>query len=72
MAGGFWDGKSTIVEPLARLCWMFEDDTQMRQNHLASLLNALKNGVDTLRRYAMTGCGSVASTKDVIVQSSTH
>ncbi len=66
VAGGFWDGTSTIVEPLTRLCWMFEDNTQMRQNHLASLLYALRNGVHALGRYAMTSCGSRSFTKDVI------
>ncbi|PCH42132.1 hypothetical protein WOLCODRAFT_25150 [Wolfiporia cocos MD-104 SS10] len=45
VAGGFYDGKSVIVEPLIRPCLMMEDDTDKRQQELAQVLYASFNAV---------------------------
>ncbi|KAG9050148.1 hypothetical protein FS837_007447 [Tulasnella sp. UAMH 9824] len=48
ICGGFHGGKSTIVEPLAEPCLLFDDCLHRRQEVLARQLYALTQGVDTL------------------------
>ncbi|KAG8942215.1 hypothetical protein FRC03_003504, partial [Tulasnella sp. 419] len=48
IAGGFWDGKSVIVEPLGPAFMMFPDCSHDRIQTLARQLYALKQGVNTL------------------------
>ncbi|KAG9041299.1 hypothetical protein FS837_012428 [Tulasnella sp. UAMH 9824] len=48
ICGGFHDGKSAIVEPLAEPCLLFDDLLHNRQEVLARQLFALKEAVDAL------------------------
>ncbi|KAG8915230.1 hypothetical protein FRC00_006434 [Tulasnella sp. 408] len=48
ISGGFHDGASAIVEPLAEPCLLFDDLLHNRQEVLARQLFALKKAVDTL------------------------
>ncbi|KAG9044245.1 hypothetical protein FS837_008564 [Tulasnella sp. UAMH 9824] len=48
ICGGFHDGQSTIVEPLAEPCLLFDDLLHNRQEVLARQLLALKKAVDAL------------------------
>jgi hypothetical protein len=51
VSGGFYDGKSTIVEPLVHFGMMLHDLLYERQEDLARLLLALKQGIDTISRW---------------------
>lgn len=44
VSGGFYDGKSAIVEPLTHSCMMLRDDSFNREEYLARQLLALKHG----------------------------
>ncbi|KAG8987440.1 hypothetical protein FRB90_003342 [Tulasnella sp. 427] len=48
ISGGFYDGKSTIVEPLVEPCLMFDDRLLAHQETLTCQLLALKQAVTTL------------------------
>ncbi|CAG8678193.1 5647_t:CDS:2, partial [Acaulospora colombiana] len=48
VSGGFYDGSSVIVEPLAQPCLMLPDYRHRRQSQLASMLLAVKEAVEGL------------------------
>lgn len=48
VAGGCFDGKSVVVEPLGDPCWMLPDSHHQRQERLMSVLIAIKEGVKSL------------------------
>ncbi|KAG9029951.1 hypothetical protein FRB95_004704 [Tulasnella sp. JGI-2019a] len=48
LSGGFYDGKSIIVEPLAHPCMMLYDHSGRRQDDLARQLFASRNGITTI------------------------
>jgi hypothetical protein len=47
-AGGFFDGTSVIVEPLAPPCLMLPDHLRERQEALARVLAATKEAVESI------------------------
>ncbi|KAL0957828.1 hypothetical protein HGRIS_000015 [Hohenbuehelia grisea] len=49
VAGGFYDGFNTLVEPLTRPCYMLADETGRRQQDLARVLYALYRGIQSLK-----------------------
>jgi hypothetical protein len=49
-AGGFFDGMSVIVEPLAPPCLMLPDHLQQRQQALARVLAATKEAMQSISR----------------------
>ncbi|OBZ78427.1 hypothetical protein A0H81_02391 [Grifola frondosa] len=49
VAGGFYDGSSAIVEPLAQPCFMLIDETDRREQELARLLYAVDQGLEELK-----------------------
>ena len=51
VCGGFYDGESAIVEPLADPCMMLPDCMYKRQQHLARQLFALQQGIATVVRW---------------------
>ena len=51
VAGGFYDGRSTIVEPLGNPCFMLGDYIGSQQEYLKKLLYALRKGVDDISEY---------------------
>jgi hypothetical protein len=48
IAGGFYDGTSTIVEPLTPNMFMLPDRTQGRPMAIAQCLLALKNAIELI------------------------
>ncbi|PVF95586.1 hypothetical protein CPB86DRAFT_799625 [Serendipita vermifera] len=51
VSGGFFDGDSVLVEPLAQPCLMLPDYHHQRQSQLASVLHATKEAVEGLLQY---------------------
>lgn len=51
VAGGFYDGKQVIAEPLGDICIMLKDDTLVRCEKLARVLYALASGIGKLKKY---------------------
>ncbi|RXW12319.1 hypothetical protein EST38_g13535 [Candolleomyces aberdarensis] len=49
IAGGFYDGKTIIVEPLIRPLWLLKDCGSGRERDVAAALSALWDGVQGLR-----------------------
>ncbi|KAG8908628.1 hypothetical protein FRB99_004916 [Tulasnella sp. 403] len=52
VSGGFYDGKSTIVEPLTHPCLMLPDYSHKRQEDLARQLFALRQGITIIAGLA--------------------
>lgn len=50
VAGAFFDGSASVVEPLGQPHWMIMDYKGDRQIALAQLLNALDHGLQELLR----------------------
>lgn len=50
VSGGFFDGKSTVIEPLTEPCLMLPDYSMKRQEQLANVLFAMKEAVESLSR----------------------
>jgi hypothetical protein len=54
VAGGFYDGISVLVEPLAQPCLMLPDYHHERQQQLAIVLFAIKQAIESIRLYVCT------------------